>query len=445
MPDAQAPGCPDRTPPVGLSRGLAWVRTHPMFLSGLTPSMGRPSQDFADGYFRDFGANAVHLWVNGLPDEIAGWLALYPDARYVSWVLADGTAPGTGTVLGGHTPGPGRIGYQISDEPRNMDDLLAIEAGVQAVRAADPDALVILNFGQVDDHSDPGEGGLLDEMVQYVLDHDLADVLSHDNYSLNNGGYVWLEGFRRWGLQAGLPYWRYIRSYHRDGSSQRATESDMRWHAMLGVTYGYSGQSWFVYQIGAQHEVESDLFAVPGDQEAARTEQFQWAAAINRDLTFYGRVLVHLTSLGVRHLATNSLLGLDAVRDWDPGEGLDPYLAEVEILDGHRILGNLAQEVLLGFFRDDADRRYLVVQNLNRDGRSTIGNHDPCTVRLTFDFATAPPGIRQDRLERLDPASQAAVPVPLAQRAGRPTLEVTLAAGDLVFLRYDDGCPWPGL
>ena len=439
--------CPDLTPPQNLTRGMAWVRSQPMFISGLVPSMGVPSQSFADGYLDDFGANAVHLWENGLPTEAEGWMTARPDTRFVSWTLADGTAAGSGgQLLGGYQPGAGRIGYQIWDEPRTMDDVLAIEAGVQAVRAADPDALIIINFGQVEDHSAPGEGGDMDDMIAYVIDHHLADVLSHDSYSLQNSGFVRLEGFRQLGLDAGLPYWRYLRSYVNSPSDDPPSQADLRWHAMLGVTYGYTGHSWFVYQIGTQHQpIESVFFTEPGNQDAARTQQFDWAAAVNRDLTYYGRVLPQLTSLGVRHLSTNSLLTIDAVQDWSESEGIDPYLSQVEITDGFRFLGNLAQEILLGFFKDDADRRYIVVQNLNRDGRSTVGNHDDAKVRLSFDFSSAPPEIRRDRLERLDPASQSVVPVPLVTQGDQGSVELTIPAGDVVFLRYDDGCPWAGL
>lgn len=87
-----------------------------------------------------------------------------------------------------------------------------------------------------------------------------------------------------------------------------------------------------------------------------------------------------------------------------------------------------------------------MVQNLNRDGRSTVGNHDDATVRLTFDFTGAPATLRTDRLERLDATAQAVSPVPLTPAGGSTaTLDLTIAAGDIVFLRYDDGCPWPGL
>ncbi len=427
---------------------MLWVRTEPMFISGLIPSMGAPSSSFVTGYLDDFGANAVHLWQDGLPGEMDAWRVERPGVRFLTWTLPDGTPAGPNDqVLGGYSGEPGRIGYQISDEPRTLAELQAIEQGVAAVRAADPGALVIINFGQVEDHSEPGDGGLLDTMIQYTVDHGLADVLSHDNYSLNNSGFAWLEGFRAVGLSAGLPYWRYLNSYRSDPSDDMPTQADLRWHALLGVVYGYTGHSWFVYQISSGHAPLTPVFFdVAGDPDASRTQQFAWAAALNAELAYYGQVLPHLTSLGVRHVATHSLLDIAAVQTYGPAEQIDPFLSTVEITAGYQFLGNLAQEVLLGFFRDDADRRYLVVQNLNRDGRSTVGNHVDATVRLSFDFAGAPAGLRTDRLERLDAASRSVAPVPLTPSGGTTaSVEITLAAGDVAFLRYDDGCPWPGL
>ena len=67
-------------------------------------------------------------------------------------------------------------------------------------------------------------------------------------------------------------------------------------------------------------------------------------------------------------------------------------------------------------------------------------------MRLTFDFSGAPAQIRRDRLEMLDPSSQSPVPVPLTSLGNeRGSVDLTIQAGDVVFLRYDDGCPWPGM
>ena len=87
-PDGGAPGCPTLTLPSGLTDGMLWVRTEPMFISGLIPSMGAPSSSFVTGYLDDFGANAVHLWQDGLPGEMDAWRAARP--RWLTAFFASG-------------------------------------------------------------------------------------------------------------------------------------------------------------------------------------------------------------------------------------------------------------------------------------------------------------------------------------------------------------------
>ena len=71
----------------GLGRGLCWVRSNPMVISGLVPSMGSPPQEVVGTYFGDFGANTAHLWATGLPHEVSAWRSLAGgDFRFIAWV-----------------------------------------------------------------------------------------------------------------------------------------------------------------------------------------------------------------------------------------------------------------------------------------------------------------------------------------------------------------------
>jgi hypothetical protein len=79
---------------------------------------------------------------------------------WLSWTQANGTSSANSLLLGGYPPDPpGRIGYQIGDEPLNLGELYQIQAGIEAVRAADPNALLIVNFSP-----DVEE---LDQMLEY--------------------------------------------------------------------------------------------------------------------------------------------------------------------------------------------------------------------------------------------------------------------------------------
>ena len=62
-----------------LSLGLSESYNDASFLAKL-------DQFFADGYFDDFHANAVHLWQFGVPSAMNGWRAARPGARWLSWL-----------------------------------------------------------------------------------------------------------------------------------------------------------------------------------------------------------------------------------------------------------------------------------------------------------------------------------------------------------------------
>ena len=56
----------------GLPAGLAWVRSNPMLITGLSASMGSPPQSVVSDMFGPFGATATMLWQDG-PAEVPGW------------------------------------------------------------------------------------------------------------------------------------------------------------------------------------------------------------------------------------------------------------------------------------------------------------------------------------------------------------------------------------
>ncbi|MEW5909517.1 MAG: hypothetical protein AB1659_06945, partial [Thermodesulfobacteriota bacterium] len=220
--------------PPPMTRGLLWVRKNGMFISGLTVSMGSPPAFYVNDYFSNFGATAVHLWETGLPNEMNGWAAAgHPNFRFVSWVRPDGTSPATGTLIGGYPANAaGRIGYQIGDEPRSMQEFLSYDTGFKAIRAYDPNALLILNFSFLA----PDVNQMLEHYGQYMD----GDVVCYDAYTWTNSSYQHLADFRRAALKYNKPYWRYLFSYYSD-RRENIAESDLRWEAFIGLVYGYTG------------------------------------------------------------------------------------------------------------------------------------------------------------------------------------------------------------
>ena len=199
-----------------LPRGLKWVRNNPMFISGQMVSMGAPSATAVSDYFQGLKANALHLWEDGLPNELNGWRKhAGATMRFVSWVNKNGTSNTGGKVIGGLAANtPGRIGFQIGDEPATMTHFNEMLAGAKKVRLADPGALIIFNWTY--------------KLIPY-LDQALAqagssemDVYSYDVYTYTNGTFEHLERYRAVGLKYKRPYWRYINCYLSSTSSKDA-------------------------------------------------------------------------------------------------------------------------------------------------------------------------------------------------------------------------------
>ena len=412
---------PDAGPP--LPRGLKWVRQHPMFIAGLIPSMGAPDAAAVSDYLSGFKATAIHLWADGLPTEMDAWRALAPNAAWLSWVQPDGTSAKNGTLIGGYTAGlPGRVGYQIGDEPADMTKLKQMEAGLNAVRQADPDALLYVNFMTSSN---------VDQLLQYYGSFVDGDLVCYDSYTLSNKAYERMAKFRAHGLQYKRPYWRYLKAYL-SSSSDALAESDLRWDAFSGLTYGYTGHTWFLYQVGTAHNLTPALFSAAGSYTAQKTPLHAVAGQINTELRNLGRAVTQLTSTDVRYVSSVPLVQPAGTQAFGKGAGGDPFLVGVAAAPGELFL-----DILVGFFVDDFGEQYVMVQNVRHEhGDWPVDNAKPGTIRLTFDFGSAA-GVDKTRLLGLNRLSGAVGDVPLTSLGGsQAQLDVTLDAGNPLLFKY---------
>ncbi|MEE8331911.1 MAG: hypothetical protein V3R84_09070 [Acidimicrobiia bacterium] len=394
-----------------VSVGTAWVRNNPMVVSALVASMGDPPPIQVADYLSGFGASAVTLWQDG-PAELERWLD--QGSAFISWLAPDGTSvawdpfvkvfESTGNVLGGLEPDtPGRIGFQVGDEPLTVGQLSDIEAGIAAVRLADPGALAMTNFT----FYAPEREAILDHWVSSVD----GDIQLSSDYFLGPIHYEVLERFRQSGLDKGVPYWQYLNAYV-GAESQFArthTESDLRWQAMAGLVYGYTGHIWFLYQAAAEgHESAtvgggSALHTGVGDWDAGRSPLWSAVGQINRELANLAAV-TQLTSTDVRLILTPGAVRPFGTEDWGPGAGGDPYLIELG-----PVAGEGPMDVVAGFFTDDDGERYAMVQNGRHTHSTDLGEPPlpsadlPGAVHLAFDFTGAPFSVDRTRLEYLDP------------------------------------------
>lgn len=433
------PDDPPVTNDPNLPRGLSWVRNNPMFISALSVSMVPPTPEQASKYFDGFGATAAHLWTAGLPTRLAGWQASSePGMRWISWVDDLGNSPTNGELIGGLGANPpGRIGYQIGDEPGlngdGMEELMTIELGVDAVRAADPDALIIVNFSFWADE--------LPEMLDYFGSQMDADVFCYDRYDMRYKEHETLSQIREAALKHDMPYWRYIRSYHEwNKAPENHTEIDYRWHAFVGMVYGYTGYTWFVYQATAPHLVASDFFPAQGGLEQATNERWQWAAQINTELKHMGRTITQLTSTDVRYVPGQDLYLPDGLVEWSPGAGGDPYLTTVNITAGDLLD---VRDLALGFFVDDQGDHYVMVQNQQHPAADwPIDNAKEIPFELTFDFSMSP-SVDTSALEALNHKTGQLYDLNLDNGGSdTPSLIHTLPAGEPLLFKYKTSNPF---
>jgi len=427
--DAGTVSCPQ---PSNLNRGRTWVRNNRMFISGLMPGMPDPSSAQVGDYFDTFGATAAHFWEDGLPGTQAAWATMsHPNYRFLSWTHSDGTIVSNGQVVGGVPNLPGRIGYQIGDEPVTMADFNEHMGGVTAVRNADPDALIVFNF------TTSRAQDLTTQLAVASASADV-DVLSYDLYTYTQDAYEALSVIRDSALASNKVYWRYLNSFHditESGSS--LTESDMRWDAFVGLVYGFTGHSWFVYQIGAAHGMASDFFTGVGDFGSTKTNHFNIAADLNRQMAHVGRVLTQLVSTDVRYIPAQSYLQPDGTQNWSAGAGGDDFITNM------RTVSNEWHEMLAGFFSDDCGDTYVMLQNANHtDGNfPTVLDQDE-TIRVDFDFSSAPAGFDKTAVDVFNKTNGTVTSVSLSGTGDARSLEFTLVPGDIYFFKYRTGRPF---
>lgn len=422
------------------TRGWAWVRNNPMFVSALTISMGPPPASFVNSYFNNFHASAIHLWAEGIPTEIEGWKAAgNPGFRYVTWLQTDGTSADNHQVIGGYPANaPGRIGFQIGDEPSRgcatlectLNALNVMAGGINNVRAVDPNALLYVDFKKSD---------FLDSEIVHYGENVDGDVFCYNNYNRGRNAYVMLEKFRIAGLTYNKPYWRYLRSYYDPADYESISESDMRWDAFVGLVYGYTGHTWFLYNIyndGRHDPNEPAFFGSQADFNAKPTQLWNYAAQINLEMQNLGRSISQLTSTEVCYIPVQAMAQPDKTQNWKPGTGGDAYISDIEADDK-----SSGMEILVGFYKDGAGEVYFMVQNVaHTHGDYPVNKVGRESVKISFDFDGASGDYSRSSLLMLNKLTGGVEILPLDHSDGdKGYVKIKLNEGDPVLLKYDNG------
>ena len=408
--------------------GWSWVRENETFVSGLSVRMGAPTSAAVNRYFDDFGANAVHLWQSGMPDAINAWQNERA-TRWLSWVDKNGNSSQNNQFLGGELNRTNAIGYQVGDEPRNRVEFQETLDAFGLVKAAAPNKLTVFNYTYLADE------------IEAFLDESCAsgdvDVFSYDRYSLSNSVFETVSLFRDKAIDCGVPYWRYLASIPVE-SSEYPNTSGMRWDAMLGVVFGYTGHTWFVYNIRLfePENIPSVFFTEPDNYDSAVTPFFGLASDLNRELIVYGQAQRYLRSTDVGYYTPQSIPFVhppEGVAPWQRGMGGD------DIIQSIATSGADIQDVMLGFYEDGYRDTYVVVMNANREGGSFPNDgSESAEVRLSLNLSGRV-DLAQNHVQVLRPSGNIEN-VALQNNE----LVLNIAAGDVVFYKYDSGNGFAG-
>jgi len=425
----------DATAPPGDNRANRWVRGNPLFVSAINVSMDRPPAAFVNNYYA-FGANAVHLWADGLPAEMKAWRSRRPGGfRFVSWVAANGRSPANGYVIGNiGADYPGRIGYQVGDEPAGecqseacaIGNLNNIAEGINRVRSADPDGLIIVNFKR---------SSFLSALLKRYGALN-GDIISYSHYPRTVNAYRSLETIRKFGLEQDRPVWCFLKTYRDEVDQEGISASDMRWNAFSGLLYGFKGFTWFVYNIAPNNAIDPALFDSEGRFDAGRSSLWPVAAKINGQLRRLGRSMSLLYSTAVRFVPVFDYLQPSGTTRWFKGSGDDPYITDI-----NQVAGEF--DISIGFFKDSADELYFMIQNVSHDhwlGDSPVNYGGRGTVRIDFDFSGAPDETAKDHLLTLNKDTGQVQRINLTAGNGATgRLNVTLGEGDVKLFKYATG------
>ncbi len=208
---------------------------------------------------------------------------------------------------------PALAGYHIEDEPFDPNPYARIE---RLLKENDPDSIADINFL-------PGLVYIsYDEFMNRLSDYcklvgEYTSYLSYDNYpfGLAKGSVDELglfgnyESLRKVSLENNVPTTVYIQGVGTEKFGyRRPDENQLRYHIASAMAYGFKSikyYSWFVP--GADGTGESDLYTnAIMDKDCNKTDLYDSAAKLNKQIHNVGNVLVNLKAIEVYHSGSKS-------------------------------------------------------------------------------------------------------------------------------------------
>ncbi len=398
---------------VSPGRGHRWVRSHPLTTMALTIM---PTKLDAQQY-RQANLNTLLAWkaFDELPEKAAKedlpWqLHIYPHHQGLTERLKANLKRLYETY-------PGCTGWMVWDEV-NREHMFTAAPTLAWLRKTFPGTLVYSNGlppaggKRMYGGAPPGGRYTYEQYQSDFVNIMNVDVLCYDAYPFHETGtrnlFPVMKNTRKVGLERKVPYWTFVQSH--DDARRRyrmPSESDVRMQVFAHLTFGFTGILYFTYPAMV-------------DDGKQRLPIYYNVSRLNMEVRHIGQALRFLTSTDVRVVIGTGSKHRTGVRVWAPGDG-DPRITAVTIDDPAPAD---YKDVLLGFFRDDGDLRYLMVTNLWH-GAGASAFERRMTVTLHVD-----PGVRiVGRLSR-----ETGAPERLRVTDGRLTLTLPGGTGELLQL-----------
>ena len=356
---------------IQLGRGHRWVRSHPLTTMALTIT-----RTLNAGRYREANMSALLAWKakdvlleKAVKEGLPWQMHIYPHRQGLTEKLK-------ANIKRLYDTYPGCTGWLVWDEPRRPSMITAAPTTAW-LRKTFPDMLVYSNACPPAPHKrmygkDPPPGG------RYTYEQHLrdfvkimnVDVLCYDVYPfqkvLTGNLFPLMADARKVGLAEGVPYWTIVQGGVVK-TNRMPSESDVRMQVFAHLTHGFTGIIYFTYWTMTQ-------------DGSGRLPLYYDVARLNTEVRNIGQALRFLTSTDVRAVVGHgSKLRRGAVA-WEPGAGDERCITGVTIDDPTPAD---YKDVLLGFFRDDDGRRYLMVNNLwHGPGASAADRRMKVTLHL---------------------------------------------------------------
>ena len=374
---------------VSPGRGHRWVRSHPLTMMALTIM---PTKLDAQQY-RQANLNTLLAWKafdelleKAVEEDLPWQLHINPHHHGL-------TERRKANLKRLYETYPGCTGWMVWDEVIR-EHMFTAAPTLAWLRKTFPGTLVYSNglppagdkrmYG-----GDPPGGRYTYEQYQNDFVNIMnVDVLSYDAYRFHEDGttgtyFPVMADTRKVGLKHDVPYWTIVQSFKRKKHGMRApSESDHRMQVFAHLAFGFTGITYFTY---AQMGPDGGNMVTKTGQ---RTPQYYDVARLNQEVRNVGQALRFLTSTDVRVVIGPGGKLRDGPHEafrgavaWKPGAGDEHRVTDVTIDDP---VPDDYKHVLLGFFRDDDGRRYLMVCNLWH-GKDASAAERALTVTLTLD------------------------------------------------------------